>query len=416
MSIDATFPGRCDVSEAGKWSEKLWRDVATLEYGKGLRGEMRQGPVPVFGTNGQIGWHDKPLCPHPGVVIGRKGAYRGVHYSPKPFHVIDTAFYLRPKVDLDARWAYFNLLTQDINGMDSGSAIPSTSREEFYSLPVSVPPLEEQRAIAHVLGTLDDKIELNQRINETLEAMARALFKSWFVDFEPVRAKMEGRDTGLPDHVADLFPSTLDNEHNPCGWSPVSLTALADVNPESWSSRNVPEEVEYVDLANTKWGTIESTQRFRWQDAPSRAKRILRPGDTIIGTVRPGNGSFALIGSSGLTGSTGFAVLRPHQHRRRAFVFLAATAPENIERLTHLADGGAYPAVRPQMVGATRAVVADQALMDVFSDLASPVLDQIHTNKEQNRALAQIRDILLPKLISGEISIADAERAVGAVA
>ncbi|MCZ0942274.1 MAG: restriction endonuclease subunit S [Gammaproteobacteria bacterium] len=416
MSINATFPGRCDVSEAGKWSEKLWRDVATLEYGKGLRGEMRQGPVPVFGTNGQIGWHDKPLCPHPGVVIGRKGAYRGVHYSPKPFHVIDTAFYLRPKVDLDARWAYFNLLAQDINGMDSGSAIPSTSREEFYSLPVSVPPLEEQRAIAHVLGTLDDKIELNQRINETLEAMARALFKSWFVDFEPVRAKMEGRDTGLPDHVADLFPSTLDNEHNPCGWSPVSLTALADVNPESWSSRNVPEEVEYVDLANTKWGTIESTQRFRWQDAPSRAKRILRPGDTIIGTVRPGNGSFALIGSSGLTGSTGFAVLRPHQHRRRAFVFLAATAPENIERLTHLADGGAYPAVRPQMVGATRAVVADQALMDVFSDLASPVLDQIHTNKEQNRALAQIRDILLPKLISGEISIADAERAVGAVA
>ena len=405
-----------NVGEVHNWSEKLWRDVATLEYGKGLRGEMRQGPVPVFGTNGQIGWHDKPLCPRPGVVIGRKGAYRGVHYSPKPFHVIDTAFYLRPKVDLDARWAYFNLLTQDINGMDSGSAIPSTSREEFYSLPVSVPPIDEQRAIAHILGTLDDKIELNRRMNETLEAVARTLFKSWFVDFEPVRAKMAGRGTGLADQIADLFPSTFDNEHNPHGWSRVSLAALADVNPESWSSSNVPEEVEYVDLANTKWGAIESTQRFRWQDAPSRARRILRPGDTIIGTVRPGNGSFAFIGNHGLTGSTGFAVLRPYQRRYRAFVYLAATAPENIERLTHLADGAAYPAVRPQVVGATQAVVADLTLVDVFSDLASPVLDHIHSNKEQNRALAQIRDILLPKLISGEIRIADAETAVGAVA
>lgn len=96
-----------------KWSEKLWRDIATLEYGKGLRDQMGQGPVPVFGTNGQIGWHDKPLCPYPGIVIGRKGAYPGVHCSPRPFHVIDTVFYLRPNVDMDTRWAYFNLLSQN---------------------------------------------------------------------------------------------------------------------------------------------------------------------------------------------------------------------------------------------------------------------------------------------------------------
>ena len=149
------------------------------------------------------------------MIVGRKGAYRGVHYSPDPFFVIDTAFYLKPKVELDTRWAYYQLLTQDINGMDSGSAIPSTSREDFYGLPVEVPPLAEQRVIAHVLGTLDDKIELNRRMNETLEEMARALFKSWFVDFEPVRAKMEGRWRrgeslpGLPAELYDLFPGRL---------------------------------------------------------------------------------------------------------------------------------------------------------------------------------------------------------------
>ena len=180
------------------WHERRWGDLATLEYGRALRGyDIALGAFRVFGTNGPIGWHDEALCPHPSVVVGRKGAYRGIHYSAEPFFVIDTAFYLKPKTELDVRWAYYELLTRDINGMDSGSAIPSTSREEFYSLPVSVPPLPEQRTIAQVLGTLDDKIELNRRMNETLEAMARALFKSWFIDFDPVRAKAALRNHSI---------------------------------------------------------------------------------------------------------------------------------------------------------------------------------------------------------------------------
>ena len=206
------------------WREVCWGDIATLEYGRALRGyDDAQGSFRVFGTNGPIGWHDEALCQYASVIVGRKGAYRGIHYSADPFFVIDTAFYLKPKAEMDVRWAYYALLTQGINEMDSGSAIPSTSREEFYGLPVRVPPLPEQRTIAHILGVLDDKIELNRRMNETLEAMARALFKSWFVDFlpvrakqrartqtgDPVRAKMEGRDTGLPQEIADLFPDRM---------------------------------------------------------------------------------------------------------------------------------------------------------------------------------------------------------------
>lgn len=170
-----------------EWQERTWGNLATLEYGKGLRGyQEATGSYRVYGTNGPIGWHDEPLCPFPSVVIGRKGAYRGIHFSPEPFFVIDTAFYLNPKEDFDIKWAYYELLTHDINNMDSGSAIPSTSRDSFYRLPVFVPPRHEQRAIAHILGSLDDKIELNRQMNETLEAMARAIFKSWFIDFDPV--------------------------------------------------------------------------------------------------------------------------------------------------------------------------------------------------------------------------------------
>jgi type I restriction enzyme S subunit len=161
---------------AANWQDWLWGSLATLEYGKGLRDcENATGPYRVFGTNGPIGWHTEPLCSIPTVVVGRKGAYRGIHYSPKPCYVIDTAFYLKPKVYFDMRWAYYELLTHDINSMDSGSAIPSTSRESFYQMPVKFPPMEEQRAIAAILGALDDKIELDRRTNETLEAMARSL-------------------------------------------------------------------------------------------------------------------------------------------------------------------------------------------------------------------------------------------------
>ena len=151
-----------------------------------------------------------------------------------------------------------------------------------------------------------------------------------------------------------------------------------------------------------------------WSEAPSRAQRILRPGDTIVGTVRPGNKSFALIGDEGMTGSTGFAVLRPLDKHFRDFVFLAATSPENIERLSHLADGAAYPAVRPDVVLASPVTIppkeAVNDLLRGFADAVSGWIEAIEQNKQESQTLAQLRDTLLPKLISGELRIADAEQ------
>ena len=294
-----------------------------------------------------------------------------------------------------------------------GATMPNLNTSILSACPFVIPPKEEQRAIAHTLGTLDDKIELNRRMNETLEAMARALFKSWFVDFEPVRAKMEGRDTGLPKGIADLFPDRLaDYECGeiPEGWDFGTLDDIASLNPESWNARSPPEEIVYVDLANTKWGQIEKMELYSWGSAPSRARRVLRAGDTIIGTVRPGNGSFALIGRNGLTGSTGFAVLRPYTSDDREIVWCAATSRDNLDRLAHLADGGAYPAIRPQAVTRTRVVLADLPVRRSFSSVVTPWIDRIERHRCEGRALAALRDALLPKLISGEIRLRDAAR------
>ena len=288
------------------------------------------------------------------------------------------------------------------------TGVPKTNVAYLSNFPIDLPSLNEQRAIAHILGTLDDKIELNRRMNETLEAMAQAIFKSWFVDFEPVRAKAKGRDPGLPKHIADLFPDHFEDSELgeiPAGWEVGTLADLTSLNPEAWSKETRPAIIHYVDLSNSKWGHIESVTAYAQQDAPSRAQRVLRPRDTIVGTVRPGNGSYAYISEEGLTGSTGFAILRPLRAEFGEFVYLAATAAENIEALSHLADGGAYPAVRPEVVAATQVIKAGDDVITGYSRLAGPLFAKVAENEREYRTLAALRDTLLPKLLSGELRV-----------
>ncbi|SCX03515.1 type I restriction enzyme, S subunit [Nitrosomonas eutropha] len=305
-----------------------------------------------------------------------------------------------------------------IVGSATGTTVKHTAPGRIENFATRIPPIEEQHAIAHILGTLDDKIELNRRRNETLEAMARALFKAWFVDFEPVRAKLEGRWQrgqslpGLPAHLYDIFPDRIvESELGeiPEGWEMTSLSEFSSLNPDSWTKKTRPEEIRYVDLSNTKWGRVESVTNYEADDAPSRAQRVLRPMDTIVGTVRPGNGSYALVADEGLTGSTGFAVLRPLRRECSEFVYLASTACENIDRLSNLANGGAYPAVRPEIVSSTQVPRIGQELLHAFSGQVSPMLAGMADNERTSRTLAQLRDTLLPKLISGELRVPDVE-------
>ncbi len=286
-----------------------------------------------------------------------------------------------------------------------GIGQPLTS---LRSIEVSLPPIGEQNRIAAILASLDDKIELNRKMNETLEALARALFKSWFVDFDPVRAKAEGRPTGLPDHIAALFPDSFEDSELgeiPKGWRVGTLGDFAMLNSETWTKNSRPATLRYVDLGNTKWGKIETIAEYDSANAPSRAQRVLRPGDTIVGTVRPGNGAYALITEGGLTGSTGFAVLRPKAPNCIEFVYLAATRRELIDELAHLADGGAYPAIRPEVVTSTSVVIPPEPLLNCFSMLAQALLAKVAHNDKQSETLATQRNLLLPKLVSGEIRL-----------
>lgn len=302
--------------------------------------------------------------------------------------------------------------------LNVGAVFDSLKCRDIPNFEVLVPPLHEQHAICSTLNAIDERIGLLRQTNATLESIAQALFKSWFIDFDPVRAKAEGREPeGMDAATAALFPAEFEESALgliPKGWSAGSLADLSALNSASWTARCAPEEVAYVDLAGVKANVFEPPQRLAFADAPSRARRELRSGDTLVGTVRPGNRSFGYIAETepGLTGSTGFAVLSPVTAHAAAFVYLAATRHENIERLAALADGGAYPAVRPELVHATTCVLPLPGLLEAFHAVASPLLISIAANTQRARMLAEMRDTLLPRIISGKLRLPEAQAAL----
>jgi type I restriction enzyme S subunit len=393
---------------ASEWRDMHWGDLAILEYGKGIRGyEAGNGAYRVFGTNGPIGYHDKALCPHPTVVIGRKGAYRGIHYSAEPCYVIDTAFYLQPRTEFDMRWAYYELLTYDINSMDSGSAIPSTSRDAFYRLPVRVPnEIQEQRAIAHILGTLDDKIELNRRMSETLEGIARALFKSWFVDFDPVLAKAEGRDPGLPKPLADLFPDSFEDSELggfPKRWRVGSVGEEFNLtmgqSPPGETYNKVGEGFPFYQ------GRADFAVRFPTRRVYCTAPtRHANAGDTLI-SVRAPVGDINMATERCAIGR-GVAAAR-HKTGSRSYSYQFMHSIEEVFARFE-AEGTVFGSIGKKDFHAIPCVIPPRDLVLAFERCLSPSDDRIEVNRRESQTLAALRNTLLPKLISGELRVQDA--------
>ena len=302
-----------------------------------------------------------------------------------------------------------------IRRTSSGSKVKHTSPERIYDVHVPLPPVKEQSAIAEVLTTIETKIALNHRINGELEGMAKLLYDYWFVQYDFPLSAAQAAALGKPRLAGQpyrssggkmVFNPTLKREI-PEGWEVGKVSELCLLNHRTWPNKDHPDQVTYLDLANAKNGEILSVQNFAWDEAPSRARRILTPGDTIIGTVRPGNRSFALVPNSEeiLTGSTGFAVLTPKSPLYREFNYLSLTSESNINRLTTVASGAAYPAVNPEVVAAQAIAIPDRDLVKQFHDTVASFFDLIERHRAQNQELTALRDWLLPMLMNGQVRV-----------
>jgi type I restriction enzyme S subunit len=316
-------------------------------------------------------------------------------------------FYLLTSAEFQA-----NLDAVKTHGSMAADYVSMTDQRDFR---LTFPPIREQKAIAAVLGALDDKIELNRRMNATLEAMARALFQSWFVDFDPVRAKLDGRQPpNLDPATGALFPEHFEHGEDgllPVGWRHAAIEELCDINTWTLGKNDDLETLEYVEISEVSRGNIANIASYARGEEPSRARRRLRHGDTVLSTVRPDRGSYflALYPPENRVASTGFAVLTPTKVPW-TFIHAALTLPEVSDHLGQMADGGAYPAVRPEIVGAMQvALPSEPNILEAFHRTCAPLFEQAEANRTQSRTLATLRDTLLPKLLSGELSVPQPE-------
>jgi len=319
--------------------------------------------------------------------------------------------------EIDKNFLFYLLRTVDyrheVLASATGTTVKHTSPGRILAHKARIPPLAEQKAIAAVLGVLDDKIELNRRMNATLEAMARSLFQSWFVDFDPVRAKLDGRQpAGLDPTTSALFPEHFEHSEDgmlPVGWSFTAINEVCAVNSWTLGKNDDLETLEYVEISEVSRGDVANIATYARGEEPSRARRRLRHGDTVLSTVRPDRGAYflALNPPENRVASTGFAVLTPTKVPW-SFVHAAITQPEVSDYLGQMADGGAYPAVRAEIIGAIRVAVPNETMvLEAFHRICAPLLEQAEANRSQSRTLATLRDSLLPKLLSGEIRLTE---------
>ena len=297
-----------------------------------------------------------------------------------------------------------------IRSVAVGATMPSLNTQLLRDVTVPCPPHKEQRAIGQILGTLDDRIELNRRMSETLEAMARALFKSWFVDFDPVRAKMEGRDPGLPSEIADLFPDRLvDSELGeiPEGWAVGRLADIVEINPARLLRRG--ETAPYLDMANMPT-TGHVPRHVRMRPAGSGARFI--NGDTLVARITPclENGKTAYVdclqdGETGW-GSTEFIVLHSQSPVPEEFAYCLARSHEFREHaIMSMTGTSGRQRVPPAALAHFTLPLATSNVLAAFGTSVKNLFAQSASLEQSRHGLIALRDALLPKLISGEVRL-----------
>jgi type I restriction enzyme, S subunit len=330
---------------------------------------------------------------------------------------------LRPQAsDLSPEFLFYFLSTHEgqhaITQASHGSVQTNIApRAVVEQIEVPVPSIHEQRAIAHILGTLDDKIELNRRMSRTLEEIARALFTSWFVDFDPVRAKAEGRDPGLPPHIAALFPDSFEDSELgeiPAGWRVLSLSQVFEVNPQRTLTKG--EEAPYLGMASMP------TQGHSPDEVTTRpfgsGMRFIN-GDTLVARITPclENGKTAFVdfledGQVGW-GSTEYIVMRPKPPLPEEFAYCLARSDQFREfAIQNMTGTSGRQRVSGVALSHFYLAAPAEAVAEQFGQIVKPLFARARTAVDEASTLSAARDVLLPKLISGELPLENAEHFV----
>jgi type I restriction enzyme S subunit len=358
--------------------------------------ERRPGAFPYYGASGIVDCVDSFLFEGEFLLVAEDGENLRTRKLPVAFMasgrfwVNNHAHVLRGNERAATRYLHYALQVADIRSYLTGTTMPKLTQGNLHRIPVPCPTLDEQRRIAAVLGALDDKIDLNRRMNATLEAMARAIFKSWFVDFD-------GHDDLVESEIGPV----------PRGWSIAGIDSVADSIRDGVDPWAVAPDTPYVGLEHVP-------QRQGWLEAWGTASTVdsgkarFRVGDVLFGKLRPYFHKVVVAPVAGIC-STDILVVRPRADHWRGLVFSHLFSDAMIAHATALSDGTKMPRTSWDDLGRREVAIPPRERAEAFERVVGPLLHRVDAAAEESRTLAALRDTLLPRLLSGELRVPAAE-------
>ena len=397
-----------------EWERCTLDKLVLLQRGYDLSTSKRgKGNIPVAGSNGIVGFHDKSKGVVPGVTIGRSGSIGNTQFFDSEYFPLNTTLYVTDFLGNYPKFVYYFFKRFDFSAFDSGSVQPSLNRNFLYTAIIDKPDLVDQKAIAHILGTLDEKIELNKKNNETLEGIAKALFKSWFIDFDPIRVKIEGLPTGFSDTFSDLFPSSfIDSELGeiPKNWEVKSLdeiaTFLNGIALQKYPSEDNASNLPIIKIAQLRKGNTNESDKC---SKHIEEKYIIRDGDILFSW----SGSLLVDVWTG-----GLGALNQHLFKVTSDIykkwFILSWTKYHLEEFQRIAKSKATTMghIQRKHLSEAKTIIPPKDLMEKMNNIFEPLLERQINARLESKFLSQIRNAILPKLISGELKILDAEKMI----
>lgn len=378
-----------------EWKEDVLGSVLEVKYGKDHK-KLADGQYPVYGSGGLMRYVDSKLYDGPSILIPRKGTLNNIMFVESPFWTVDTMFWSIINTDkVDPKFLFYSICKRDFASMNVGSAVPSMTVNILNDILISYPKnIEDQRRIASILSSLDRKIELNNKINADLEEMAQAIFKNWFVDFEPFK------DGKFVDSELGMIPE---------GWKVGRADEIADVvggstpskaKPEYYTQKGIawltPKDLSNHPAVYTSRGVIDITE-----EGYNSTSTKLMPKGTILFTSRAPIG-YISIAQNDICTNQGFKSLVPKKAGTCfLYCFLKYVTPE----IENKSTGSTFKEASGSLMKSLQVIMPEQKVFEDFETIVSPLFARIESLEKENSRLSLLRDTLLPRLMSGELEV-----------
>lgn len=387
-------------------------EFITLQRGFDLpKGKRKPGSIPVIASNGIAGYHDEAKVKAPGVVIGRSGSIGGGQFIETDFWALNTTLWVKDFKGHHPRFVYYLMRSIDFSKFNAGTGVPTLNRNHLTSILVKDHGYQNEAKIADVLGVLDDKIANNKAMNQTLEKLAQRIFKSWFIDFDPVKANKEGLPfDSLSPEIQALFPSEFEDSELgmiPKGWEVSNIEKYATNVRKNIKKGDIDSDIPYLGLEHINRKCLSVYEHGLGESVTSN-KSQFQVNDILLGKLRP---YFHKVGIPNFDGvcSTDILVVRPKESFYFEYALNVIYQDRLIDHLTRCSSGTRMPRAKwADVTDYQLATPLDDSIFKAFSKITSPLYQRLLNNCNEVDILSKLRDRLLPKLISGQISVGEA--------